>query len=198
MILQLIKCPDKKETVEIPASVVSIENYSFLGCADLKSVVLPNSVTSINYAAFKDCGSLACVTIPDSVKSIGSKAFNYCNALTTVTCLGTVPPVMASSDCFSNVAYNRAKLMVPRDYIEDYQATDYWYRFATIEGVGDVTPSMGDMNGDGRITISDVTTLIDTLLTTSDYYEYGDLNGNGRLDIGDVTSLIDFLLRGDN
>lgn len=178
--------------------VVAIDDNAFDGCYDLASVVIGENVTAIGEQAFQGCVGLTSVTIGSNVASIASKAFNYCNALTTVTCLGTVPPVMASSDCFSNVAYNRAKLMVPRDYIEDYQATDYWYRFATIEGVGDVTPSMGDMNGDGRITISDVTTLIDTLLTTSDYYEYGDLNGNGRLDIGDVTSLIDFLLRGDN
>jgi len=178
--------------------VVAIDDNAFDGCYDLASVVIGENVTAIGEQAFQGCVGLTSVTIGSNVASIASKAFNYCNALTTVTCLGTVPPVMASSDCFSNVAYNRAKLMVPRDYIEDYQAADYWYRFATIEGVGDVTPSMGDMNGDGRITISDVTTLIDTLLTTSDYYEYGDLNGNGRLDIGDVTSLIDFLLRGDN
>lgn len=178
--------------------VVAIDDNAFDGCYDLASVVIGENVTAIGEQAFQGCVGLTSVTIGSNVASIASKAFNYCNALTTVTCLGTVPPVMASSDCFSNVAYNRAKLMVPRDYIEDYQATDYWYRFATIEGVGDVTPSMGDMNGDGRITISDVTTLIDTLLTTSDYYENGDLNGNGRLDIGDVTSLIDFLLRGDN
>ena len=179
-------------------NVVAIDDNAFDGCYDLASVVIGENVTTIGEQAFQGCSGMTSVTIGSNVASIGSKAFNYCNALTTVTCLGTVPPVMASSDCFSNVAYNRAKLMVPRDYIEDYQATDYWYRFATIEGVGDVTPSMGDMNGDGRITISDVTTLIDTLLTTSDYYEYGDLNGNGRLDIGDVTSLIDFLLRRDN
>lgn len=178
--------------------VVAIDDNAFDGCYDLASVVIGENVTAIGEQAFQGCVGLTSVTIGSNVASIASKAFNYCNALTTVTCLGTVPPVMASSDCFSNVAYNRAKLLVPREAIETYQDTDYWYRFATIEGVGDVTPSMGDMNGDGRITISDVTTLIDTLLTTSDYYEYGDLNGNGRLDIGDVTSLIDFLLRGDN
>ncbi len=178
--------------------VVAIDDNAFDGCYDLASVVIGENVTAIGEQAFQGCVGLTSVTIGSNVASIASKAFNYCNALTTVTCLGTVPPVMASSDCFSNVAYNRAKLMVPRDYIEDYQATDYWYRFATIEGTGNASAGMGDVNGDGRITIGDVTTLIDLLLTGSDYNEYGDLNSNGHLDIGDVTSLIDYLLRGDN
>ena len=179
-------------------NVVAIDDNAFDGCYDLESIVIGENVTAIGEQAFQGCVGLTSVTIGSNVASIGSKAFNYCNALTTVTCLGTVPPVMASSDCFSNAAYNRAKLIVPRESLEDYQAADYWYRFATIEGSGNASAGMGDVNGDGKIAISDVTMLIDILLTSSDYYEYGDLNGNGRLDIGDVTSLIDYLLRGDN
>lgn len=178
-------------------NVVAIDDNAFDGCYDLASVVIGENVTTIGEQAFQGCSGMTSVTIGSNVASIGSKAFNYCNALATVTCLGTVPPAMASSDCFSNVAYNRAKLLVPREAIETYQATDYWYRFATIEGSGNASAGMGDVNGDGRITIGDVTTLIDLLLTGSDYNEYGDLNSNGRLDIGDVTSLIDYLLRGN-
>lgn len=177
--------------------VVAIDDNAFDGCYDLTSVVIGENVTSIGEQAFQGCSGLTSVTIGSNVASIASKAFSYCNALATVTCLGTVPPVMASSDCFSNVAYNRAKLLVPREAIETYQATDYWYRFATIEGTGNTSAGLGDVNGDGRISISDVTTLIDMLLNNSDYFENGDMNGNGRLDIGDVTTLIDSLLNGN-
>ena len=178
--------------------VVAIDDNAFDGCYDLTSVVIGENVTSIGEQAFQGCSGLTSVTIGSNVASIASKAFSYCNALTTVECLGTVPPVMASSDCFSNVAYNRAKLLVPREAIETYQATDYWYRFATIEGTGGSSSTvMGDVNGDGNVSIADVTTLIDMLLTGSDYNELADLNGNGHLDIGDVTSLIDRLLNGN-
>ena len=175
--------------------VVAIDDNAFDGCYDLASVVIGENVTAIGEQAFQGCSGLTSVTIGSNVASIASKAFSYCNALSTVTCLGTVPPVMASSDCFSNVAYNRAKLLVPRDYIETYQATNYWYRFATIEGTG--SAGLGDVDGDGSVSIADVTTLIDLLLYGSAYIEAGDLNGNGRLDIGDVTTLIDGLLYGD-
>ena len=175
--------------------VVAIDDNAFDGCYDLASVVIGENVTAIGEQAFQGCSGLTSVTIGSNVASIASKAFSYCNALATVECLGTVPPVMASSDCFSNVAYNRAKLLVPRDYIETYQATNYWYRFATIEGTG--SAGLGDVDGDGSVSIADVTTLIDLLLYGSAYIEAGDLNGNGRLDIGDVTTLIDGLLYGD-
>lgn len=54
----------------------------------------------------------------------------------------------------------------------------------------------GDVNGDGQITISDVTSLIDMLLSM-DYIEYNeliDVNGDGNISIADVTALIDKLL----
>ena len=178
-------------------NVVAIDDNAFDGCYDLTSVVIGENVTAIGEQAFQGCSGMTNVTIGSNVASIASKAFSYCNALATVTCLGTVPPVMASSDCFSNISYNRAKLLVPREAIEVYQAIDYWYRFATIEGTGNASAGLGDVNGDGRISISDVTTLIDMLLNNSDYFENADMNGNGRLDIGDVTTLIDSLLNGN-
>ena len=55
----------------------------------------------------------------------------------------------------------------------------------------------GDVDGDGVVSINDVTTLIDAILTGEHegvYFESADLNLNGRLDIGDVTTIIDMLL----
>ena len=55
----------------------------------------------------------------------------------------------------------------------------------------------GDLNSDGFINISDVTSLIDYLLggdETSVTMKNVDVNGDGRINISDVTSLIDTLL----
>ena len=54
----------------------------------------------------------------------------------------------------------------------------------------------GDINGDGKVTIGDVTALINLLLKGGEkgsLYRL-DMNANGKLDIGDVTQLIDYLL----
>ena len=55
----------------------------------------------------------------------------------------------------------------------------------------------GDVNQDGHITISDVTTLIDYLLSNdSAIPAEADVNSDDNVSIGDVTALIDYLLSG--
>ena len=57
----------------------------------------------------------------------------------------------------------------------------------------------GDVNGDGRLTIGDVTCLIDLLLQGNvTFRQSADLDGNGSLTIRDVTALIDLLLSDNN
>ena len=55
----------------------------------------------------------------------------------------------------------------------------------------------GDVNHDGMVNISDVTALIDSLLSGVGGCEIcGDVNADGLLNISDVTALIDSLLVG--
>ena len=58
----------------------------------------------------------------------------------------------------------------------------------------------GDINGDGNVSILDVTTLINHILTNtvdSVIFNYMDVNDDGSVSISDVTTLIDYLLVGD-
>ena len=190
--------PDSVTYEGMSFAVTGIESNAFDGCFELTSITIPNSVETIGEQAFQGCTGLTSVTIGSGVTDIGAKSFNYCNALETVKCIGTVPPVMASTDCFSTAAYNRATLLVPRNTEATYAAADYWYKFTHIDGWG--SAGQGDVNGDGVMSITDVTSLIDVLLgheLDSFYFDSADLNSNGRLDIGDVTTLIDNLLNGD-
>ena len=52
----------------------------------------------------------------------------------------------------------------------------------------------GDVNGDEGVNISDVTALIDILLTGTEAPVAADCNQDGDVNISDVTALIDFLL----
>jgi len=66
----------------------------------------------------------------------------------------------------------------------------------TLGGGGD-EPLIGDVNGDGEVNISDVTTLIDYLLGREGEgfdREAADLNHDDEINISDVTELIDLLL----
>ena len=57
----------------------------------------------------------------------------------------------------------------------------------------------GDVNGDGQVSIGDITDLIDYILNgtvQSFVFEAADLTGDGIIGIGDVTDLIDLILNG--
>lgn len=181
-------------SIDIPNTVASIGDNAFDGCSSFSKIEIPNSVLTIGEMAFQGCTNVTDLTIGSGVTQIGAKAFNYCNALNTVTCKGNTPPTMDNSNCFTSYGY-QAKLLVPHASIEDYQSSNYWYKFAAIEGFDVSEP--GDINGDGGINISDVTALIDLLLSGGEISAGADVNGDGQVNISDVTALIDRLLSGN-
>ena len=69
----------------------------------------------------------------------------------------------------------------------------------TLTGSGD-EPLIGDVNGDGEVSIGDLTALVDYLLGTTSAavsFEAADLNSDGEVTIGDITALIDLMLKND-
>jgi hypothetical protein len=59
---------------------------------------------------------------------------------------------------------------------------------------GNHNMSIGDVDGDGKVGISDVTAMIDLLLGGVEDNDAADTNLDGGIDIADVTALIDYLL----
>lgn len=68
-------------SVQLPSSILSIEQQAFKGCTNLKSINLPDSITDIAGGVFEDCTSLNNISIPNSVSSIGANAFKNCSSL---------------------------------------------------------------------------------------------------------------------
>ena len=88
--------------------------------------------------------------------------------------------------------------MVKAIYTDGTQSVWSNIEHVTLTGNGD-EPLVGDVNGDGEVSIADVTALIDYLLspgTTLDE-DVADVNHDGEVTIGDVTALIDLLLGGN-
>ena len=76
---------------------------------------------------------------------------------------------------------------------EDYELDGYnanLFKYASLSYI------LGDVNGDNNLNISDVTALIDYLLTrhTSIVLDNADVDDSGNIRISDVTALIDKLL----
>lgn len=115
-------------SVNIPASVSSIESKAFFGCTSLTSVKIPESVTFFGKDVFKGCSSLPTdehgiqyeslekkvlikapyslakeFTIPDSVKFVHCSAFANCSSLTSVEIPSSVTSIgdRAFVDCSS-------------------------------------------------------------------------------------------------
>lgn len=56
---------------------------------NIEDVELPNTIINIDESAFESCKVLTNINIPSSVTTIGSKAFAYCDNLTSITYEGT-------------------------------------------------------------------------------------------------------------
>ena len=73
-------------TINIPASVTNIGQYSFTDCISLTTINIPENsqLASIEEGAFAYCYRLTSINIPASVTSIAYNAFHNCSNLTTI------------------------------------------------------------------------------------------------------------------
>ena len=82
-------------SIEIPASVETIEATAFSDCSKLTTITFEKGsllktigggyYSSYYHGAFSDCSSLTSIEIPASVETIEATAFKRCSKLTTVT-----------------------------------------------------------------------------------------------------------------
>lgn len=201
---------EELESVVIPNTVTIIGSEAFQNCSSLTEIVIPNSVTTIGMSAFNGCSSLKkavignnltvvpshlffyCrsleeVTIGSSVNEIENCAFVSCPSLKSITCLATTPPDIGSY-VFDSDHYTNASLTVPPESIDLYRNAPYWKKFYE---------KPGDADRDSRVSIADVTVLIDYLLTldgTGINQTNADVDNDDKISIADVTGLIDILL----
>ena len=68
-------------SLTIPEGILTIQDFAFSGCVNLKQVILPESLQSIGYEAFEHCEELTDLYIPSAVSYIGDYAFDDCPKL---------------------------------------------------------------------------------------------------------------------
>ena len=91
-------------SIEIPASVETIEAAAFKGCSSLATVTFENGSQlktigggSSYYGAFSDCTALTSIEIPASVETIEAAAFKDCSSLTSIEIPASVETIKASA-----------------------------------------------------------------------------------------------------
>ncbi|MBR5726549.1 MAG: leucine-rich repeat protein [Muribaculaceae bacterium] len=191
-------------TVPMGTQVIDVE--AFRGASALTSVIVPLGLKRIERLAFFDCSALTAIELPSTLTSLGYSVFN--NApLTTLTVKAMTPPTCEThlephsgtvSEPFTSSHYSGCTLIVPYGCKSAYQSAAVWKKFTNIvEAEMPVEHIRGDVNGDNEVNISDVTALINYLLTDDAsliHLDAADANEDGYVNISDVTVLINYLL----
>ena len=176
----------------------------FWYCTSLMSIDLSHfntaNVTNMGYM-FCRCSSLTNLDI-SSFNTSNVTHMNYmfgsCTNLKTIYAgsAWSTNAVTSSSNMFAN----STKLVGGQGttYSSSHTNKDYAHIDGGPSNPGyftDINASQaGDVNGDGSVTIADVTALVDLLLGNGTAPAAADVNGDGQVTIADVTALVDMLL----
>ena len=184
-------------------------NGMFISCIGLTSLDVSNfnteNVTDMNNM-FGNCRGLTSLDLSNfTTETVNNMRymFYYCNNLTTIYVgNGWSTAAVTNSDM---MFYRCTKLVGGKG--TTYDSSHINADYAHIDGgpsnpgyfTGKSSFLRGDVNGDGQVKISDVTALINYLLSGDASVinlDAADCNQNGEIKIADVTALINYLLSG--
>ena len=99
------------------------------------------------------------------------------------------------ADVFYGVPKETCMLHVPKGTKDLYMNADQWKDFLNIIDDIEEPVSAGDVNGDGKVNVSDVTMLVNMILgVVPKDEERADVNGDGKVNVSDVTALVNIIL----
>lgn len=149
---------------------------------------LPANFTAIGEWALANNIAMHSLSIPASVESIGSHAFEDDNELQELIC-GRDTPSALGTDVWKGVDQSAVQLYVPQAAVEAYRSAAQWKEF-------DIRSALSaDVNGDGEVTVADVTAIYNLILGVSDQHRAtADVNGDGEITVADVTFIYSIIL----
>lgn len=177
------------ESIVITKGVKNIESQTFRDCQGLKSVVLPEGLEKISTMAFKDCKALESISLPETLTYIDFGAFDSCFALNDIT----IPKSVTYISDFA-IGYNMNYFMKIDGVVIRGVAGSAAEEYANINGFEFVEivkeTIIGDADGDGKISIDDVTCIQKYCAALSvDFIDLNlaDVNYDGVINIDDTT-----------
>lgn len=184
-------CRTNFESIELPEGLKSIGESAF--CAtNLKTIELPEGLITIGKSAFEDDDELVTVIMPQSVKTIGDEAFGGCDLLTDIYCAAEKVP-SAGANTFERFAYSDVTLHVPSAALNDYKSIAPWKNFKKIVAMDSNPKVIGDVDGDGKLTKSDIKAIADHIVgkTPAGFNKkMADANEDGKVNAVDIVLLV--------
>ena len=171
-----------------------VPDFAFAGDGNLNpGNMLKQGVTEIGDFAFYNVSAVIdTMRLPASVSYLGDRAMAGMIGMRSLKVDAANVPALGN-DVWAGVAQSSVPLITPSESTVLYKEADQWMNFFFAADY-----LLGDVNGDGFVTISDVTILNDYLLGSGIQIDMlaADVNGDGQISIADATSLIDMLLGG--
>ena len=170
------------------ANANQLTSLNVQGCAALTTAYCQDN--KLSTVLFQGCNSLSYVNCClNQIKESGMSTL--VNSLRTIPSgsSGTLDAIITSNSAEGNVITSaqvqtaRNKRWIPRKNVNGS-----WVEITT-------TNLKGDVNGDGKVNVTDVTTLVNMILGTIPKNEaVADINGDGKVNVSDVTALINIIL----
>lgn len=128
----------------LPTSCTIIPNYIFKGNISIDTTnMLNQNITSIGNYALIDLHHITTFTLPNTIKYIGDNAFEGWTSLKQLNADGISEVPELGENVWNEVEQSKVTLMVPKDMVDSFKATDQWKEF-NITGTTDVEEVVND------------------------------------------------------
>ena len=198
------KCTSLK-TVTMQSDIVSMPTNIFSGCSSLENLTLNENIAEFSYGCFNGCSSLTdldfvsngvllqsyafngtgaeSVVLSDSLLAIPKYAFTNCPNLRYVTIPESVTLIQPKACDWENVTIRCYENSAAHSFAEENNLSYVLLRKVML----------GNVNNDGEVNITDVTTIQQYLAEMAEFDELqqaaADANRDNTLDISDATAL---------
>ena len=176
-----------------------IGDYTFAGDGALNAgQMVREGVTTIgNYALYNVSHEIDTMRLPSTLTALGDYAMAGMIGMRTLqTAAEEVPAV--GLDVWAGVNQHSVALFAPStESTERYKVADQWMNFFFKDTQPQVQP--GDVNGDGSISMDDLSMLINYLLSGNPEgvnMQGANVDGIGDVTMDDLSALINYLLKG--